>query len=207
MRTLVFGRALAIAVLVATMLAWGPAAAQNVDPLTLELTSSRELCTANTLTELSWTISGGRPPYTLTIDGETVDADAESHRVNCGAIPADPMGPVPGTLPNQPRRSAPVTDSQATPVTATDAVQVELAEALPAPIATVVTQPGDSSWGLNGPVSACHASWPSRKLAVSAFGRDSPAKRRWNYSYVQSSRCRSRLGSLGPSLGWSQQAP
>ena len=39
MRTLVFGRALAIAVLAATMLAWAPAAAQNVDPLTLELTS------------------------------------------------------------------------------------------------------------------------------------------------------------------------
>ena len=41
MRTLVFGRALAIAVLVATMLAWAPAVAQNVDPLTLELASSR----------------------------------------------------------------------------------------------------------------------------------------------------------------------
>ena len=68
------------------------AAAQNVDPLTLELTSSRELCTANTLTELSWTIAGGRPPYTLSIDGETVDANAESHRANCGALidrPAD----------------------------------------------------------------------------------------------------------------------
>ena len=132
MRTLVFGRALAIAVLVATVLAWGTAAAQEVDPLTLELTSSRELCTANTLTELSWIISGGRPPYTLSIDGETVDAAAESHRVNCGAIPADPMGPVPGTTPTKTFRAS-VTDSQATPVTATDAVQVELAEALPAP--------------------------------------------------------------------------
>ena len=44
-------------------------------PLTLELGSSRELCTANTLTELSWTIAGGRPPYTLSIDGQAVDAD------------------------------------------------------------------------------------------------------------------------------------
>ena len=74
------------------------AAAQAVDPLTLELTSSRDLCTANTLTELSWTIAGGRPPYTLTIDGETVDANAESHRANCGAIPTDPLSgdPLPG---------------------------------------------------------------------------------------------------------------
>ena len=132
MRTLVFGRTLAIAVLVATMLAWAPAAAQEVDPLTLELISSRDLCTANTLTELSWTISGGRPPYTLTIDGETVAANAESHRVNCGPIPADPLGPVPGTTPAKTFRAS-VTDSQATPVTATAEVQVELAPPLPAP--------------------------------------------------------------------------
>ena len=131
MRTLVFGRALAIAVLVATMLAWGTAAAQ-ADPLTLELTSSRELCTAGTLTELSWEITGGRPPYTLSIDGEMVAANAESHRVNCGAIPADPMGPVPGTTPAKTFRAS-VTDSQATPVTATAEVQVELAPPLPAP--------------------------------------------------------------------------
>ena len=60
-------------------------------PLTLELTSSRELCTAGTLTELSWNITGGKPPYTLTIDGETVDAEAESRKVNCGPIPTDPV--------------------------------------------------------------------------------------------------------------------
>ena len=101
-------------------------------PLTLELASSRALCTANTLTELSWTIAGGRPPYTLTIDGETVDANAESHRANCGAIPADPMGPVPGTTPAKTFRAS-VTGSQATPDTATDEVQVGLAPALAAP--------------------------------------------------------------------------
>ena len=133
MRTLVFGRALALAVLVATMLAWAPAAAQNGRPADAGADQlPPDLCTANTLTELSWTIAGGRPPYTLTIDGETVDANAESHRANCGAIPADPMGPLPGTTPAKTFRAS-ITDSQATPVTATDAVQVELAEALPAP--------------------------------------------------------------------------
>ena len=109
-----------------------PPVGQIVDPLTLELVSSRELCTAGTLTELSWTIAGGRPPYTLTIDGETVDAAAESHRANCGPIPADPMGPLPGTTPAKTFRAS-VTDSQATPVTATAEVQVELAPPLPAP--------------------------------------------------------------------------
>ncbi len=103
-----------------------------VPPLTLELTSSRDLCTASTLTELSWTISGGRPPYTLTIEGETVDPDSESHRANCGPIPADPMGTVPGTTPAKTFRAS-VTGSQATPDTATDDVQVGLAPALAAP--------------------------------------------------------------------------
>ena len=70
------------------LLAWlATAQAQEpVAPLTLELTSSRELCTAGTLTEVSWQIAGGIPPYTLSIEGEPVDADAESHRVNCGAL-------------------------------------------------------------------------------------------------------------------------
>ena len=133
MRTRVFGRAVAIAVLAATMLAWGSAAAQNVDPLTLELASSRALCTANTLTELSWTISGGEA---------AVHAD---HRRRGGRlrgrlpprrtavpIPMDPMGTVPGTTPSK-TFSVSVTDSRATPVAATDEVQVELAEALSPP--------------------------------------------------------------------------
>ena len=107
-------------------------AAQMVEPLTLELTSSRELCTANTLTELSWTISGGRPPYTLNIDGETVAANAESHRANCGPIPADPFTNDP--LPNPTKSfSATVTDSQTTPDSATGDVRVELVPPLPAP--------------------------------------------------------------------------
>ena len=59
-------------------------------PLHLKLTSSRELCTAGTLTELSWTISGGTAPYTLTIEGSAVDTSADNLRINCGALPTDP---------------------------------------------------------------------------------------------------------------------
>ena len=99
-------------------------------PLTLELASSRDLCTANTLTELSWTIAGGRPPYTLSIDGQTVDANAESHRVNCGPLIMDPQTEEP--LPNQSKVfSASVADSRATPESAAAEVRVALAEALP----------------------------------------------------------------------------
>ena len=58
---------------------------------TLWLTSSRNLCTAGTLTEVSWNISGGSAPYRLTIEGETVDASADNVRINCGALPTDPL--------------------------------------------------------------------------------------------------------------------
>ncbi len=103
-----------------------------VPPLTLELTSSRELCTANTLTELSWEIAGGLPPYTLTIDGEMVDAAAESHRANCGPLPTDPFTNDPLPDPSKAFNAA-VTDSQATPVTATAQTEVLLQPPLDAP--------------------------------------------------------------------------
>ena len=59
-------------------------------PLNLALESSRELCTAGTLTEVSWKISGGVPPYSLRIEGAAVDAQAENIRINCGALPTNP---------------------------------------------------------------------------------------------------------------------
>ena len=102
------------------------------DPLALELTSSRVLCTAGTLTELSWTIAGGKPPYTLTIDGQTVDAEAESHRVNCEAIPTDPVTGDPADNPTK-TFTATVRDSQTAPMSTSASVSVDLAAALPAP--------------------------------------------------------------------------
>ena len=54
--------------------------------LTLTLRISRTLCTAGTLTEVSWQISGGVPPYRLNVDGSAVDVSAENVRVNCGAL-------------------------------------------------------------------------------------------------------------------------
>ena len=101
-------------------------------PLTLELASSRDLCTANTLTELSWTISGGRPPYTLSIDGQTVDANAESHRANCGPIPTDPFtgDPIPAS---SKRWTATVSDSQPTTASVSQRIETELVEPLAPP--------------------------------------------------------------------------
>ncbi len=103
-----------------------------VPPLVLELSSSRELCTANTLTELSWMITGGKPPYTLTIDGEMVAANAESHRVNCGPIPTDPLtgDPIPAS---SKRWTATVSDSQPTTASVSQRIEIELVEPLAPP--------------------------------------------------------------------------
>ncbi|MDE2988919.1 MAG: fibronectin type III domain-containing protein [Chloroflexota bacterium] len=76
------------------------ATAWAVDPLTLTLTSSRALCTAGTLTELSWEISGGLKPYRMFIEDQKIDLESvTSHRVNCGPLTIDPQTEEP--LPNQ----------------------------------------------------------------------------------------------------------
>ena len=76
-----------LALLAALLAGWSVAAAQAPDPLTLTITASRAECTAGTLNPVTWTITGGTPPYTLTLDGMSVDADAESATVTCGALP------------------------------------------------------------------------------------------------------------------------
>ena len=64
-------------------------AQQPAEPLTLKLTSSRQLCTAGTLTQVSWIIRGGTPPYALTINGEDVAAAAPHALAPCGAMVDD----------------------------------------------------------------------------------------------------------------------
>ena len=59
--------------------------------LTLELESSRELCTAGTLTEIMWKISGGSAPYALSVENSAVDVSADNARINCGALPIEPL--------------------------------------------------------------------------------------------------------------------
>ncbi len=87
MRSVSFGIfLLLLAALHVALLPSGRAAAQAPDPLTLTVTAERSECTAGTLNPVTWEISGGTPPYTLTIDGAAVDAGAEGAAVTCGAL-------------------------------------------------------------------------------------------------------------------------
>ena len=99
-------------------------------PLTLELHSSRELCTAGTLTEISWQISGGRPPYKLQVEGTPVNADADNIRINCGALSEAEAADEDAALAAK-RISAVVTDARG--VRREAALDVARARALPAP--------------------------------------------------------------------------
>ena len=101
------------------------AAAQTAEPLTLTLTAERSECTAGTLNPVSWTITGGTAPYTLTVAGQSVDPTAESVNVTCGALP-DGATEAPATI------SAVVTDAAGTTVTAGTAYTI--VPPLPAPM-------------------------------------------------------------------------
>ena len=99
--------------------------------LRLELASSRELCTAGTLTEVSWEINGGKPPYELQVEGTPVNADADNIRINCGALSEAEAADEDAALAAK-RVTATVTDARG--VRREAALDVARARALPAPV-------------------------------------------------------------------------
>ena len=98
---------------------------------TLWLESSRELCTAGTLTEISWRISGGSAPYALSIEDSAVDVSADNIRINCGALTEAEAADA-EAAPAAKRITAVVTDSRG--VRREAALDVARARALPAPV-------------------------------------------------------------------------
>ena len=98
--------------------------------LRLELASSRELCTAGTLTEVSWEIAGGKPPYKLQVEGTPVNAEADNIRINCGALSEAEVADEAADLAAK-RVTAVVTDARG--VRREAALDVARARALPAP--------------------------------------------------------------------------
>ena len=98
--------------------------------LALELESSRELCTAGTLTEVSWKISGGSAPYALSVENSAVDVSADNARINCGALSEAEAADEDAALAAK-RVTATVTDARG--VRREAALDVARARALPAP--------------------------------------------------------------------------
>ena len=98
--------------------------------LSLALESSRELCTAGTLTEISWQISGGSAPYALSVENSAVDVSADNVRINCGALTETEAGDEEAALAAK-TISAVVTDSRG--VRREAALEVARARALSAP--------------------------------------------------------------------------
>ena len=98
--------------------------------LALELESSRELCTAGTLTEIMWKISGGSAPYALRVENSAVDVSADNARINCGALSEAEAADEDAALAAK-RVTATVTDARG--VRREAALEVARARALPVP--------------------------------------------------------------------------
>ena len=129
---------------------WHGGVDTSLTPLYLELHSSRKLCTAGTLTEVSWTISGGVAPYQISVEGEAVDVDADNIRVNCGALTEAEAGDAEAgdaeAALAAKRITATITDSRG--VHRQAAIEVARARALPAPLSAA--EYGDSVWAYRG---------------------------------------------------------
>ena len=112
--------------------------------LSLALESSRELCTAGTLTEISWQISGGSAPYALSMENSAVDVSADNVRINCGALTEAEATDAEAALAAR-TITAVVTDSRG--VQRKAALDVTRVRALPAPELTDITAGGHRTIG------------------------------------------------------------
>ncbi len=150
--------------------------------LRLQLESSRELCTAGTLTEISWQIAGGKPPYKLQVAGSPVNADADNIRINCGALSEAEAADEDAALAAK-RVTATVTDARG--VRREAALDVARARALPAPSAAMSAWPSTAD--------AMSFSWPDARGAEPCDGLAPFAVRwrrtgasDWNYARARS---------------------
>ena len=130
--------------------------------LALELESSRELCTAGTLTEVSWKISGGSAPYALSVENSAVDVSADNARINCGALSEAEAADEDAALAAK-QVTAVVTDARG--VRREAAIDVARARALPAPTGL--------SYGAN--VGYAYTTWDW----VEGAGSQSPERREY----------------------------
>ena len=83
MRRLTVG--LVCALLIAVAVGWAGVRADD-PPLALRLEADGGVCTAGSLTEVRWEVSGGVEPYEVMLDGEVVDGGSGRATVVCGPV-------------------------------------------------------------------------------------------------------------------------
>ena len=59
------------------------AQADEPEPLSFSVSSTRETCTLGSVTTLDYDIQGGQPPYRLTVDGRAVEQSSDPHYIPC----------------------------------------------------------------------------------------------------------------------------
>ena len=149
--------------------------------LTLNMVSSRELCTEGTLTEVSWFANGGAGSLSLQINGEPVAELDGTDKVNCGLIPRDENGEI-----DESQRNAVITgflrDGRGAVQHAS--IRVPRVEALPAPVAAA----------RSGLVESVLTTWKGAHSNNDAVGllvlqrEKLPDDANWTYSTVQAGR-------------------
>ena len=143
---------------------------READPLWLGLGVSLfgggDVCTEAGTRELFWNIYGGVPPYTLTIEGESVDPDREYFSVFCGLRPSDPQPCDPKPKLHQ-TFSAVLTDSRG--VTAEAEAQAVVAAPPNRKITGSVLPPEDASG------TALRLAWETTRLYPDPWVADSAA--------------------------------
>ena len=122
------------ALLLAVGAGWARAHADD-PPLTLSLEADSEVCTAGSLTEVRWEISGGAVPYEATLNGQPVDTPAGATTVACGAA-LDVPDWLRGVVPLSPV-DVELVVGDASGAEARESLRLNRASPLPAPVAYV----------------------------------------------------------------------
>ena len=165
-RALIAGAAAAIIALSATV------SADESEPLSLAVESTREICTFGSVTTLEYDIQGGQPPYRLTVDGQDIEQFSDPHYIPCRPSAIWTRFGAPGGEDIQ-RMIVRITD--ATGARAYAVAELRLVQGLPAPARLQVSNRG------HGPSTAhLWARWWTPGLSVGQRSDDMAI--RWRVS-------------------------
>ena len=179
-RVLVLGLSLLVFTVLVVLLGSRQANADET-PLALALRLTHNVCTANSLTDVEWDITGGTQPFVLSIDGTVVDTSQQRVSVSCGSLPPVRPGVTPIKI-----ITGEVTDAAGNRATTTTSIPVSAP--LTPPQLTTRPATGTSTlgvfpttiggfWSRGIPTDQTHAQAPFYLLRYRKLGDQS-----WQYS-------------------------